>query len=452
MIRVQTENLRSEKEEGSPPVPLNEEHMKYIFKIKQDVGIIKPAQATFLALLVQCPVKVTLKSFKLDQSQELEYLLKHDWQEWHRQLYLWISDIGVFPYYFEKVRGTIHYRPKVPPFGSGYVSVYQDENHEQQYKWTWHQGKQNKKFYFVTWLNPPLPNGMITTSIMSLIKAYKLLEKAETAQEIVWYGQSHPQHILEYKPSNASIREINTYQTFHTGEQMMGIRPEKVHELRTTKIRDATKSIRETNRRNAQYNFRSRTGRPLSLDEKEQEEKWERNNAALLEHLIPLDPDFVYKAVPPPKLEANISQLREELEHRAAQLMDFPSESMRMGGRKITAQAQNDLRFLNERVKTWINFLESQTRIALLKIYGKLIQDTLNKAVRVTKTEFTFLAYAELQVEMQCTPLTTWDELEKYVDRGLMSEEDFGVHAFRLKALPLTQLQVPHKEEECDSC
>jgi len=355
-------------------------------------------------------------------------------------MYIWLNYVGVFPYYFRKIRGTVHSRPVVPPLHSGYISTYMTSQHEQKFEWTWYEGGIDTKFHFITGLYSPDVKGDLTVPAVSLFDPFDLLQEAESAQRQVWYAQSHPQHILEYRPTNASLKEVETFQQFMTGERAMGINPKETHKLRTVKIRDATGSIR----RAVQENVRRQQGqgRHLWQSAKEAEQEWEKKNAALLDRIIPLDADFVYKAVPAPRLEANILEMRNQIERQAASMMDFPIEPFSATTKRFKAQSENDLRFLNERVKTWINLIEEETQKALLLVYGDFIQTTLNKARSLTNTERVFLAAAELKVEMQCTPITTWDELVKYVDRGIMSDEDFAMHAYRLKALPVTQIKL----------
>jgi len=438
---------KTQSQSRSKLTRLDEEMIKKIMHLRQNVAVIKASEKSFLSLLVQCPMQVKLKSFNVKQTKELDILLTRDWQEWHRQMYIWINTFGVFPYYFRKIRGTIHYRPVVPSMKSGYISSYLDANKEQQFQWTWTEGEEDGKFHFITGTYKPEIDGTLNVPLTSLVGPYETLQEAVKAQKLVWYAQSHPQHILEYKPTNASLKEIDTFQEFMTGEQIMGINPKRVKELRTVKIRNATESIRRVVRNNVLEQQKSLRGGYMFSDPREAEANWEKKNAALLDHIVPLDADFVYKPVPAPRLEANVMDLRNQIEKQAASLMDFPIEPFSATTQRFKTQSENDLRFLNERVKTWINFIEKHTQRALIQAYGKLIQNTFDKAQAMTKTDRIFLAAAELTVEMQCTPITTWDELVKYVDRGIMSEEDFAMHAYRLKALPLTQIQIPEEEE-----
>jgi hypothetical protein len=175
--------------------------------------------------------------------------------------------------------------------------------------------------------------------------------------------------------------------------------------------------------------------------------KFEMENAGFLGHIIPLPADYTYKTAATPKVDAKVDIMSANLDAKAAATMDFPIQMMSATARTV-AQAQNNLRNVNERVKNWITFFEQRTKNALLLAYEDIIQGELDTLNDFFDNGVMFYAHKEVVVEMECTPVTSYDELRKYVADGIMDVKDFAKHVFNLNAIPASQISIKRERAE----
>lgn len=427
--------------------PATKADIHEVFHSVAYIGISKDA---FLAMTLKCPVIIKLKSFSLTESEELEHLLEMHWVEWKRQVYIRLKMFGICPWYFIKVRGTIHRYPVVPPYGSGYISTFLDKKHRQQYQWNWTDGELDKKMHFEVHRYPPTIMGEYTSPIISLLSDYRSLKIARQSVEIAWYNQARPQHILEYKPSRRLQTENETLVRFADASMAIG---EQKRSMLATNIDNSVHSVKVYNAQSLvdaavhQNNARKaqRSVGSSYLHSEKKTDQYELQNANLLDKIVPLPPDYVYKAASIPRVDDRVAELSRMLDIKASSIMDFPVNMM-SGTTKTSSQAQNNLRNVNERVKDWIKFFKKITKNAFLLAYGDVIQSSLNSVNEYEGSNELYLAHKEVVVEMECTPVTTYDDLKKYVSDGIMSIEDFAKHAFNLNAIPETQITIAKRE------
>jgi len=403
-----------------------------IMEIYNSSTSVKSSVDGFLSMVLQCPAKVTLKRAFLQSSDELKYLMKTHWLAWQRNLYIWLTIYGVCPWYFIKIRGTIHKYPKTPPFGSGYIETFLDKNYIQGFQWKWNGGKIEKKMKFEVRSHPPTVNGGFTTPIMALIPDYRMIKIARGAKEQAWVMQATPQHVIEYNPSRSIVetdsRLININRArADSDENTTYGEIDSRRDMQSVRVMDLIKTLRKADAMNAQRDKNQFIY--MHTDKKKPVEK-------LAGRTIYLNANFTYKQIAAPKVDADIPKLSAMLESKASIIMDFPSKNM-TDNKRTSTQAANSLRFVNERIKEWIGFFENRTKNALLIAYGDQLQNDINNAF-----DFMFSVQDELIVEMPCTPLASFEDLEKYVDRGIMDQKDFAKHAFHLSALPESEIKL----------
>ena len=415
--------------------PLDPDTELDILEIFNSSTSVKASADGFLSMVLQCPAKVTLKRAFLQSSEELQYLMKSHWLTWQRNLYIWLTTYGVCPWYFIKIRGTIHKYPKTPPFRSGYIETFLDKNHIQGFQWKWDGGKIEKKMKFEVRTHAPNVRGQFRTPIMALIPDYRTLKIARKANERAWELQATPQHVIEYHPSRSIIEaDAKMININRASVEPNIISPEstygsinKAKDMQSVRVMDLVRTLRKAEAINAQRD----KGQLMYMhgDKKKPIEK-------LTGQTIYLNANFTYKQITAPKVDADLSKLSAILESKASTIMDFPSKIM-TDNKRTSAQATNTLRFVNERIKEWIGYFENRTKNALLLAYGDQLQNDINN-----NFDFMFSIQDELTVEMPCTPLASFEDLEKYVDRGIMDQKDFARHAFHLTALPESEIRL----------
>jgi hypothetical protein len=163
---------------------------------------------------------------------------------------------------------------------------------------------------------------------------------------------------------------------------------------------------------------------------------WERENAGSIESALPLKPDFSYKTIPSPHVQADLAQIASRLDHMASAIMDIPISVIEAIGGRTTASVAGNFRFLNERIKDWQKYFETITKKAFLFGYGKILQDDFNaKALKL---------YVDTQivVEMPCTPIANASDIRELHAGGWMTKEAAGIHMFNVLGIPLSDMTV----------
>jgi hypothetical protein len=408
-----------------------------IFHKSPYIGIAKDA---FMAMVLKCPVKVTLKSFTLMQSEELSVLLSRFWLEWKQKMYIWLKMYGICPWYFIKVKKTIHKYPLVPPLKSGYISTFLDKKKIQQYTWTWHDGGEDKKMHFETRNYPPTIFGEFTTPIISIMPDYRSLKIARKAVEKSWVMQSHPQHILEYKPDIKFHGENDSVVRYGNWEAEQHKRAKSAvnnyNDMNTIRIKNAQRAVAEA----AATNRQSMCQTPY-MESDSRLQSFEIANSNIFDKITPLPADYVYKAGAVPHVQANIIELSKFIDAKAAAIMDFPVHMM-TGSTKTSAQADNNMRTVNEKIKDWLSYFENRTKNALLLVYGDIIQDELTKVSVKLADGTLFLVDKELIVEIACTPITKLDDLYKFYSYKIMSFENFAKNALNSAGISESQMDT----------
>ena len=418
-----------------------------IIDIKRNNANINTSIDSFLAITLQCPAKVSIPSLDLIQSDELEHLMRIYYLKWKRDMYIWLSLFGIFPWYLAKLKGTVHKYPVSPPMLSGEIETRMSKQHRQEFRWLWGaDSKPDRNFQFVVKQHVPSIYGDIMTPIVSLISPFNTLKIATESKEIEMYNQSRPQNVIEYRPNikryendTDLAKEISqTTNTFavptENSEQNL---TESINEIRKVRVKDTQRAVEEAARINSErgvnndyiyMHSKKTTPKMTSFDGK----------------TIYLPADFTHKLIPSIKVTVNLKEMITNFDDKAALVMDFPVTLLTVSA-KTSSQSSNNLRFVNERVKEWINFMKCQTKHALILAY----EDIEKELKKDYSSDFSLDEH--FQVEMSCTPLGTFDELWQYVETGIMSRNDFGEHAFRLKALPMSQLLKQTKTEEIQS-
>ena len=412
---------------------LNAETEHAVWELFHKVTYVSVAKDSFLAMVLKCPAVIRMESLPMEESEELKYLLKTYWLPWKRDMYMWLKMFGICPWYFKKLRGTPHKYPVVPKFGSGHISTYLSNRHEQRFKWTWMNGKDDSKMHFETNTYAPTIFGEIVSPIVSLLEDYRSLKIARKALETAWQCQAQPQHILEFKPTIKYNDQQDALIRFGDWDNWQERKAETDKAMRgyayagSAKVKNAQNTVQNAIRSNRD----AQTGRARKQTEVE--------NANILKNIVPLPPDFIYKTAATPNVHVKLDELQRALDARASAIMDFPIQMMGSSG-KTSAQAQNNLRNVNERAKSWITYFEDRTKNAFLLGYGDAIQGWINGVNTFVESGPLFTIHQELCVEMPCTPVVSYDDLQKYVTDGIMSKDDFAKHAYEINALPNSQI------------
>lgn len=176
----------------------------------------------------------------------------------------------------------------------------------------------------------------------------------------------------------------------------------------------------------------------------EQNDRWERENASVLDFALTTKPDFVYKAVPAPRVELNLNETLHRFNEEASAVMDIPLQMIESSGRLAT-NMQGIMRFVNERIKEWLAFFEMITKKAFMLSYGKVIEETLAKQPQKALRHF---ADQSIEVHIPVTPVAGYEDLKLAYTDGLYDKDKFAQHGFNALGLPLEDIHVTYEAED----
>lgn len=426
-------------------VPLKQDQVLDIWDVFHKIPSIMVSHDMFVSMVLNCPPTVKMEKLKWEASDELRFLMQTYWMPFLQKVYTWFKCFGVCPWYWEKVRGTDHRIPVVPPFQSGHLTTYLDTKHRQQFSWYWKDTSDAAKNVNVeVSRHPPGLDGSIRSPIGSLLYEWRTMRIVRTSTEIATDQQAHQQHVFEFHPAKSNQGDDNLATLESFGDKIAGTvmaRQEGLLSAKTT-IRTADLHHSLATAAAANRGMRARFGSAGAVMRSEdQGDQWERENANVLERGIPLKPDFTYKPVPPPRISTNVVDISMRLEKMASAIMDIPFQLIESSGGRNTANVQGNLRFVNERIKDWTNVFETLVKKLFLLAYGETIQSGLDQLAKPHKMLELF-ADTELQVYMSCTPIASVADITAVHMAGYMKKRTAAEHTFNILGISHADLSI----------
>ncbi len=401
----------------------------------------------FIAMVLHTLLKIKLAG--VEMSKELTILIELYWSDWMIAKYDWLQCFGVVPWFVRKVKGTHHRFPVVPKFNSGHIETYLDKDHVQQFKWIWKDGGEDSNVHFDVKSHAPDLDGHYTSPISTLLNEWRTVKIIRESIEISSYRQARTQHIFEFHPPKNAQGDDNLINLESFGDkiactvlsQQEGLQNAK-YSMRADELQRSLATASANNR-----GLKARFGVQSFLKSEGTDEKWERENANVLESGIPLRPDYVYKSVPSPHVHASLTDICSRFDRMASAILDVPLSIIEAMGGKTTANVQGSYRFLNERIKDWQEYYKKSTKKAFLMLYGKELQEDLNRRARIIRSQrpdviLDMYIDTYVEVEMSYTPIANVGDIEKLHETGFMKKKVAGAHIFNVLGMPLSDLHV----------
>lgn len=406
------------------------------------------AHSAFVNMVLACPPKVKLKTLDWDQSEELGYLLATYYWPFLKQMHLEFKKWGICAWYAERIPGSKHYIPRIPPFKSGYITTFLTEKHRQGFRWYWN-GEQDpdQSVYFEKSAYLPGLDGSIRSPLSGILHDWRTAKIIRLSKEIVTQQQAHQQHIFEFHPAKSTGGDDNLDTLESFGDTIAGTVMAQQEGLYNSRM-----SIRKDELKYSLYSAtmanqtsRQRQGMSVYTNTDTPRDQWERDNANLLERAMKLPPDFVYKSVPSPSVSESMEFILQRVDRSICLTMDIPYQLIEtVGGVKTSASVQGNIRFVNERMKDWNGIFITVTHRILLILYGHILQEGLRRiSSQATENPARMLelfADSELEVYLPCTPLANVEDLIMMEDRQYMDKRTAAEHVFNALGLPHADL------------
>ncbi len=431
----------------SVSVALDPAETRDIWEIFHRNTFMNVSRNAFIAMVLHTPLKITLAGVSMNK--ELVILFELYWTDWMISKYDWLQCFGVAPWFIQNVSGTHHRFPKVPKFNSGHIETYLDSHHNQQFKWFWKDGGEDKSFFFDLKSHAPDVDGHYTSPISTLLNEWRTVKIVRESIEIASYRQARTQHVFEFHPPKNVQGDDNLINLESFGDniactvmsQQEGLQNAK-YSIRADELQRSLASAAASNR-----GLKARFGVQSFLKSEGQDQRWERENANVLENGIPLRPDYSYKPVPSPNVHANLPDICARFDRMTSAILDVPLSIIEAMGGKTTANVQGGFRFLNERVKDWQEYYKRSTKRAFLILYGDELQKDLNHRARIIHSQrpdivLNMYIDTHVEVEMAYTPIANVADIERLHETGFMKKKVAGAHIFNVLGMPLSDLHV----------
>lgn len=435
--------MRRKGSERVNEVPLAVNQVHDVYDIYHNHPYMKRSRDAFVSMALQKPPEVIIHTLNMESDDELNAVLDMYWLPWLQSMYDWLKMIGICPWYYRRIRGTIHMYPCVPPWGSGYITTYLDKRHEQQFSWFWNDTQvKDNSIHFERSAHIPALNGQLTSPVASLIPDWKTQKIVRESTDIVAYQQARPQHIFEHHPPKNQIGDDNMTTLESFGEKVAADVMATQEGLTLAKMRIRTDALKEAIQETISNNhgMKKRLGTGPFIRSETQSDQWERENAGLLDHAVHLKPDFVYKPVQSPKLDIHLHEYAKRMDQAVGAIMDIPLQLTESSG-KLGQNMQGIMRFINERVKYWLSYFETVTRRVFVMAYGMGLEQEMRSRTPYSVRQL--YIQESVHVRIPVTPIATFDDLKKVYDSGLYNQHAFAIHTFNALGLPSEDIAIP---------
>lgn len=437
-------------------VELDKEAIKDLMHMYRNVSSIKIAREAFLSMALCGPFTFHIPALGLVSNHDMSRVIERHWMPWQRKVYDWIKILGICPYYFKKLKGQhLHQVPVVPDMELGYITVSVTDDHELKYHWYWRHGYHHEEDKAILWVitdHAPCADGIIKSTLASLLPQYRTLLVLQKSLEIASAQSAELTHVLEYHPDKATAKSDNlTQMVANFGATAAGQSKARQDMARNNDIRVKTSELlRQVHNVQAANisNGYSLQKRVLWTDTAE--DALERMDTGFANRVIPLRPDFKYISPAKPSVVADLDKHLTSFNTAAAAVMDFAMELIHPTGSARTQNVKGSERYENERIKEMLGFFTSITQTALIIAYRRHFEEGFDAAKqwRVNKHGGDHNAIADLMpeldvfVDMSCTPMMTYMDLKEMWMDGIMSKETFAHHAFHMRSLPEDQIKL----------
>jgi hypothetical protein len=435
---------------------LCKEQVYDINKMWNEIPSIRIAAETTLSLICSTPFTFTIAKLGLVSNKDTEKIIIRHWIPWQKGVYINCKKWGVCPYYFVKPEGqNDHQVPVIPDFNLGYITVYTTDDHRVKFKWYWSHDmqvdKEEKKMLWIETENAPNPDGTLKSPLSSLLSQFRTILILQKSLETASAQCANPTHVLEHHPPGGSAQNDNLTQLVaNFGEKAAGLSKQRQELARASELRVRTaeliKQTHQAHERNSGMAFNRKRIMFTDLDE----EAMARMDSGWDTRVIPLAQDWKYTQTARPTVVAELEKHMTAFNTDASAIMDFAREMIQPMGSARTQNVRGGERFINERVEGQKNMLRGHTHTALIIAYRRQFEVAFNEAKAwVTNRQggdpqkiANMCPDLDVQVEMACTPIFTYEDVKQMWIDGIMSKETFAHHAFRMKSLPHDQIHV----------
>jgi hypothetical protein len=312
--------------------------------------------------------------------EDAQGVVRSHWMPAIKEIYDYKESWGFCPYVWEKIEGTSHFYPRVPVWGT-YFLTFEEDRYGREFRLYWTDGIKPELATDVFWVRTdqePI-NGELRTAVAALFLDYELYLTNLSCHKQAMINQANPYHIIEYAPRVASdLGEINDTRVMFGAQAALASMKDAEH------TRNAQQGVRRDYLMaalNETFEANYGVGWPDGKDpyEDPEQQALQQTHGRFLQRMVHLNADYHYRPAANSGVVMNMTDIWRKLNQDAANALGFPLEFAQAQSAQRAANVQGNTRYLNENAKEMIR---SYTRIVkdmwLASPYGRIIH-RLNK-------------------------------------------------------------------------
>lgn len=392
----------------------------------------------------------------------MQEIVQNNFMDFLYDVMVWLACFGICPYFLEPIKGTTHFRPWVPVFGSGYVSTYlDDKSHKQRFRWWWtHRGNGSMTTVDETvgWVmdgKQPMLNGNFRSPLSSILEDYRHYRYAMRDNQYASYHSTHPSAIITHDPKGQQMDEQRiTHGIFGeaVSKELLYEDEQDAQEMHSFQATSLKRALQEAGMVHdlAVSDDWALQGPVMKSESFARKHSREHNGYYQRRTVIP--PNFNVARGPEHRVVIDVEKWDAILSAKICEVLGIPSEMDKSSHGQKAVNKEGIKLSVGERLKRTIGRIEWVAEQIFLDIYGETLQrgfDTyLNKkkgtrgtdgakgprprvhmrkrgrqTLQETAMQSMLNAYVDVRIELHCTPLLNGATAMELYDRGFLHED-----------------------------
>lgn len=412
----------------------------------------------------------------------MEEIVQTNFMDFLYDVTVWVACFGICPYFLEPIRGTAHFRPWVPVFGSGYVTTFiEEKTHKQRFRWWWTHGQGAKPEIDETvgWItdgNPPMLNGSFRSPLSSVLEDYRHYLYAMRDNQYASYHSTHPSAVITFDPKHQQTDDESITQGLFgeaISKELMYEDEEAAQEMHSFKATSLKRALGEAGMVHGLAVAEARQWEGPVMDSESHARQFAREHNGFYNRRVLIPPNFAVAKGPDHKAVIDLEKWDAILSAKISEVLGVPSEMDKTSQGQKAANKEGIKLSVGERVKRRIIWIEWVAEQVFLDIYGDTLQRGFNsylnkdgsryyrprvhtrkrgrETLRETAVDSILSAYSDVRVELHCTPLLNEAMALELYDRDFLDEEYMMSYLTDRYGFPESAVKRPKHEAGYDA-
>ena len=358
----------------------------------------------------------------------------------------WLNMFGLCPYVWRVIPGTNDIYPKVPSWGSFFIT-YELTEYETNFRVYWKDDNTREEAKNVFWVigDDAPEDGKFRSRMASLVSLYMMKKQNYSATLHGIAEAANPFMVLENHTTEKIDLEDYNKDMEAFGNKVAFTKMEGKEKLRQKVLNMRNQSMSAT-MFDSNHNGTGFFNANNNVGCNSLRENLNEMNNKYISRSITLDPDYVLKHGANPQLLMPMTVIWDKLSRDAASVMGFPLEFAQPQGASRSANIEGNKRFLNETVKKLRKEMIIHVKRMWILSYGQIHSNEYKKVRRRILTNPSLAKYwklnasIELEIEWPCVPEMSKEDIRELRLDGTISSESMKQQQADLLGMPRSMI------------